>query len=98
MAHNRVERLLVVLLDEAAADIRDGRWQAASHKLERTLSALRAGRATTTASLRTTPAVDRFTNAPRPAVAWDVRRSMNCARCGSAPGGWHEDGCLGTEY
>jgi hypothetical protein len=99
MPRNRVETIFVDWLAEAADSIRAGRWQAAAHTLERTLHSLRSCRQSTSISQRTTPGVElRPAALPAPPCDWNVRQSMNCSRCGSAPGAWHEEACLGTEY
>lgn len=93
MARNRVETILVHWLEEAAVDIRAGRWQAAAGALERTVGVLRSDTPRTgpgRQDVRGTP--------PGPPADWRLRRAMSCSRCGSPPGGWHEEACLSSEY
>jgi hypothetical protein len=98
MARTRVEAMLVDWLEQAADEVRRGRWRAAAHAVERTLGVLRTYSDPASPATKSNPMPMRPVVAPPPQADWSVRHAMNCSCCGSAPGGWHEEACIGNEY
>jgi hypothetical protein len=99
MARNRVEAMVIDWLQQAADEVKAGRWRAAAHAVERTLGVLRTHSDPASPAIRSNPtAMRRPVSVPPPQTDWSVRHAMNCSCCGSAPGGWHEEACIGMEY